>query len=105
LGIGIFRADATGRISRVVGPGDAAPGGGTFDYAVEPWVNDGGDVSFIGHIVGKESAVAGFPPQAEFISALGGLSRRAGREKFAPSCMRVIVRLAAASFAKCSMTS
>ena len=47
LGIGIFRADARGRISSVVGPGDAAPGGGTFDYAVEPWINDGSDVSFI----------------------------------------------------------
>jgi hypothetical protein len=78
LGIGIFRADATGRISSVVGPGDAAPGGGTFDYAVEPWINDGGDVSFIGHIAGEESVVAGFPPQAEFISALGGLYVKTG---------------------------
>src|SRR5712691_2719055 len=73
LGIGIFRADATGHISSVVSPGDAAPGGGTFDYAVEPWVNDDGDVSFIGHIAGEESVVKNFPPQAEFISALGGL--------------------------------
>jgi hypothetical protein len=73
LGLGIFRADSKGRIASVVSPGDAAPGGGTFDYAVEPWVNDGGDVSFIGHIAGKESVVGGFPPQAEFISALGDL--------------------------------
>jgi hypothetical protein len=73
LGIGSFRAGARGQISGVVGPGDAAPGGGTFDYAVEPWVNNGDDVSFIGHIAGEESVVAGFPPQAEFISALGGL--------------------------------
>ena len=76
LGIGIFRADPKSRISSVVSPGDAAPGGGTFDYAVEPWVNDGGDVSFIGHIAGEESVVAGFPPQAEFISALGNLYLR-----------------------------
>jgi hypothetical protein len=73
LGIGIFRADATGHIAQLVVPGDAAPGGGTFDYAVEPWINDGGDVSFIGHIAGEESVVEGFPPQAVTISALGGL--------------------------------
>jgi hypothetical protein len=73
LGIGIFQADAKGQITKVVVPGDAAPGGGTFDYAVEPWINDGGDVSFIGHIAGEESVVEGFPPQAVTISALGGL--------------------------------
>jgi hypothetical protein len=73
LGIGIFLSDARGRISSVVGPGDAAPEGHMFDYAVEPWVNDGGDVSFIGHIAGEDSVVAGFPPQAAFISALGSL--------------------------------
>lgn len=73
LGIGIFEADAKGHMSSVVSPGDAAPGGGTFDYAVEPWVNEGGDISFIGHIAGEESVVTGFPPQADFISALGGL--------------------------------
>jgi hypothetical protein len=73
LGIGVFRADAKGHIAQLVIPGDAAPGGGTFDYAVEPWINDGGDVSFIGHIAGEESVVEGFPPQAVTISALGGL--------------------------------
>src|SRR5207247_6062983 len=41
LGAGIFRADAKGHIASVVSPGDAAPGGGTFDYTAEPWVNDG----------------------------------------------------------------
>jgi hypothetical protein len=78
LGIGIFRADAKGHIVKVVVPGDAGPEGGTFDYAVEPWVNDGGDVSFIGHIAGEESVVAGFPPQADLISALGGLYVKEG---------------------------
>jgi hypothetical protein len=78
LGIGIFQADAKGHIAEVIVPGDAAPGGGKFDYAVEPWVNDGGDVSFIGHIAGEESVVAGFPPQADFISALGGLYVKQG---------------------------
>jgi len=78
LGVGIFRADAKGHIASVIAPGDAAPGGGTFDYAVEPWGNDGGDVSFIGHIAGEVSVVAGFPPQAEVISALGGLYVKKG---------------------------
>jgi hypothetical protein len=85
LGVGVFRADARGHISSVVGPGDAASGGGTFDYAAEPWVNDGGDVSFIAHIAGEDSVIAGvppdvpaFPPQAEFISALGGLYVKRG---------------------------
>jgi hypothetical protein len=78
LGIGIFRADAKGHIAQVVVPGDAAPEGGTFDYAVEPWINDGGDVSFIGHIAGEDSVVEGFPPQADVISALGGLYVKQG---------------------------
>ena len=73
LGSGIFRADTRGHIAEIVVPGDTAPGGSTFDYAVEPWVNDGGDVSFIGHIAGEEAGVPGFPPQADLISALGGL--------------------------------
>jgi hypothetical protein len=79
LGLGIFGADASGQIAKVVVPGDWAPGGGKFDYAVEPWVNDGGDVSFIGHITGEKSAVDGFPPQEDEISALGGLYVKQGR--------------------------
>jgi hypothetical protein len=78
LGIGIFRADAQGHISSVASPGDAAPGGGTFDAAFESWVNDVGDVTFTGHIAGEESLVAGFPPQAVLISALVGLYVRNG---------------------------
>lgn len=76
LGVGVFRSDHWGRISSLVSPGDAEPGGGTFDYAYEAWVSDRGDVSFIGHIAGEESVVAGFPEQAVFISALGGLYLR-----------------------------
>jgi hypothetical protein len=73
LGIGIFRSDSTWQLTSVVSPGDAAPGGGNFDFAFEPWVNNAGDVSFTGHIAGEESRVASFPPQAEFILALGSL--------------------------------
>ena len=79
LGIGIFRADAKGQILTVVVPGDAAPGiGKKFDVAGEPWINDGGDVSFIGHIAGTEAVAPGFPPQAQLIGALGSLYVKEG---------------------------
>jgi hypothetical protein len=54
LGQGIFRVDRFGAISSVVRPGDAAPGGGTFDFAQNPWINDGGDIAFGGHVAGEE---------------------------------------------------
>ncbi|WP_157906534.1 DUF7453 family protein [Sorangium cellulosum] len=73
LGIGAYVARPGGDIDPVVVPGDAAPGGGKFDYVVEPWINDRGDVSFIGHIAGETGPVPGFPPQAELINALGSL--------------------------------
>jgi hypothetical protein len=73
LGIGLFRADKHGDISNVVSPGDAAPGGGTFDFANAPWVNDGGDVAFIGHVAGEEVGSTGSPPQAAIINTLGSL--------------------------------
>ncbi len=73
LGIGIFRADKHGDISNVVSPGDAAPGGGTFDFANAPWVNDGGDVAFIGHVAGEEVVSTASPPQAFIINSLGSL--------------------------------
>ncbi len=77
LGLGVYRADTAGHIARVVVPGDAAPGGGTFDiageYASGPWVNNKGDVVFDAHVAGEEAAVPGFPPQASFISTLGSL--------------------------------
>jgi len=76
LGVGVYRAGKNGSISSVVVPGDAAPGGGMFDFAIEPWINDGGDISFAGHIAGEESVIAGFPPQAVLISALYSLYLR-----------------------------
>ena len=50
LGFGIFTVDSRHRVSKVVRPGNSAPGGNTFDYAVNPWINDGGDVAFGGHV-------------------------------------------------------
>jgi hypothetical protein len=73
LGIGLFLADRGNRISALVQPGDPAPGGGTFDFAYEAWINDGGDIAFIGHVAGEEAAIPGFPPQSDLIDALGSL--------------------------------
>ena len=50
LGVGIFEADKKGSISSVVSPGDPAPGGGTFDFAANGYINSGGDVAFGAHI-------------------------------------------------------
>jgi hypothetical protein len=74
LGVGVFRADKHDCITHVVSPGDAAPGGGTFDFANSPWVNDEGDVAFAGHVAGEEvNAPPSQPPQALFINALGSV--------------------------------
>lgn len=54
LGLGIFHVDQQGRITSIVSPGDAAPGGGRFDYATAPWLNDRGDIAFGGHVAGEE---------------------------------------------------
>jgi hypothetical protein len=50
LGMGLFQADKHGTISSVVRPGDPAPGGHTFDWAANGWINDGGDVAFGAHV-------------------------------------------------------
>jgi hypothetical protein len=53
LGVGVFQADATDRITRVAAPGDPEPGGGKFDFAQNPWINDVGDVAFGAHVSGE----------------------------------------------------
>jgi hypothetical protein len=70
LGQGIFLADRSGRITGVVRPGDAAPGGGTFDFAGGPRNNDGGTVAFLGHVAGTPASIPGYPPQSDIIAAL-----------------------------------
>ena len=59
LGQGVFVGDRRGRITKVASPGDDAPGGGRFDYAEEPWINDKGDVAFGGHVKGEECVDVG----------------------------------------------
>jgi hypothetical protein len=78
LGAGVFKADGADRITSIVSPGDAAPGGGLFDYAGVSggggaWINQAGDVAFTAHVAGEEVPIPGFPPQAQLISALGSL--------------------------------
>jgi len=54
LGAGVFVVQHDGRILSIAAPGDAAPGGGKFDFAQNPWINDRGDVAFGAHIAGEE---------------------------------------------------
>ena len=55
LGLGIFKADENkAGISSLVIPGDRAPGGSTFDFAENPWINNRGDVAFGAHVAGEE---------------------------------------------------
>jgi hypothetical protein len=73
LGEGIFKQDKSGNISSVVVPGDAAPGGGIFDLADQPWTNDAGEVVFGAHVAGEPAAIPGAPHQAVQISAFNSV--------------------------------
>jgi hypothetical protein len=53
LGQGIFVADRDGHVTKVAAPGDPAPGGRQFDFAVNPWINDRGDIAFGAHVAGE----------------------------------------------------
>jgi hypothetical protein len=61
LASGLFRADKHGNISSVVRPGDPAPGGGTFDAALNGWINEAGDIAFGAHVEGEECVDIGTP--------------------------------------------
>src|SRR3974377_149639 len=50
LTYGAYKTDAKGRITSLVAPGDAAPGGSYFDFPHGPAANMRGDVAFTGHI-------------------------------------------------------
>jgi hypothetical protein len=50
LGFGIFTVDKDHQIAKVMRPGDGAPGGNTFDFGQNPWINENGDVAFGGHV-------------------------------------------------------
>jgi hypothetical protein len=63
LGVGIYKADKHGVISDIARPGDSAPGGGVFDFAQNPWINDRDDIAFGGHVNGEE-CIDPFAPQS-----------------------------------------
>jgi hypothetical protein len=73
LGVGVFKANKKGHIISVVSPGDPVPGGGVFDGASGPWMNDGGDVAFLGHVAGEECLAEGFPPPGFLIACLSSI--------------------------------
>jgi hypothetical protein len=50
---GVWEALPDGTLVKVAIPGDPAPGGGTFDDARNPSINNGGDIAFGGHIAGE----------------------------------------------------
>lgn len=52
VGVGAFRTDVGGGIQGVVVPGEAAPGGGSFDFAAASQINARGDVVIVGHEAG-----------------------------------------------------
>ena len=54
VGEGIFVMDHNGQVTKVMVPGDPAPGGGKFDFAQNPWINDRGDIAFGAHVAGEE---------------------------------------------------
>ena len=63
LGQGIFLAGENGHFSTIVAPGDPAPGGGVFNFAVNPWINDRGDIAFGAHVATDDCIpVSGFGP-------------------------------------------
>jgi hypothetical protein len=56
---GVWEAHKHGTLSKIAIPGDPAPGGGVFDDARDPSINDKGDVAFGGHIAGERCYPSG----------------------------------------------
>jgi hypothetical protein len=54
MALGLFVQGKNGTASRLVMPGDAAPGGRVFDDAWNGSINSGGDVAFSGHVLGDQ---------------------------------------------------
>jgi hypothetical protein len=73
LGVALFQSNRKGHLSSLVSPGDPAPGGGVFDWTNFPWINDGGNVAFMGHVAGEECRAEGLPPLDLLIACLGSV--------------------------------
>jgi hypothetical protein len=56
MALGLFRQNKDGTATRLVMPGDPAPGGRVFDDAWNGSINSGGDVAFSGHLLGDPFA-------------------------------------------------
>jgi hypothetical protein len=59
LGLGLFQVDAHHNVSKLVRPGDPAPGGKTFDFAQLASINNEGDMAFEAHV--REDTCITFP--------------------------------------------
>jgi hypothetical protein len=53
LGRGVYTFDRRNTATKIAAPGDPAPGGGTFNDAWDPNINDRGNVVFGGHLTGE----------------------------------------------------
>ncbi len=81
LGVGIFQADRKGAISSVISPGDPAPGGGSFDFAENGYVNSGGDVAFGAHVSRDPCITFGVPQSTRIFCAESVYVKKAGTGK------------------------
>jgi hypothetical protein len=61
MSLALFEQSKNGTNARLVGPGDAAPGGHVFDDAWNGSDNNRGDVVFSGHVVGDPCIFIGVP--------------------------------------------
>jgi hypothetical protein len=52
MSLALFEQNRDGTSTRVVGPGDPAPGGHVFDDAWNGSINNSGDIAFSGHVAG-----------------------------------------------------
>jgi hypothetical protein len=59
FGLGVYLGRKSGGTRAVAVPGSPAPGGGVFDFAASPFINDRGDIVFSGHIAGEPCLAAG----------------------------------------------
>ena len=67
LGVGVFLQDRQGALTSVAVPGDPAPGGRTFDFAQNPWINDAGSIAFGAHVAGDPCDDFGAPQDQRII--------------------------------------
>jgi hypothetical protein len=61
MSLALFEQRKDGTTTRLVGPGDPAPGGQVFDDAWNASINNGGDVAFSGHVTGDSCVNIGAP--------------------------------------------